>query len=113
MNNLRFRNDIQHKKISEIFQKNPYLSPYTNSRIYDKNLDHIFRNAPGHFLEASIENQKKLIKNASFFKNYAGKDVYGNHWHAPIIEDGMEIWTSSRAGFIRNGGVNYPPKLRK
>jgi hypothetical protein len=81
----------------------------TNFRIFEKNIKHIFRNAPGHLQDTTM-NRKLLVDTASNPKNYLGKDKFGNHWHAEIQPDGSQVWTSSRNGKIRNGGLNKSSK---
>ena len=50
-----------------------------------------------------------MLETASNPKNYLGIDNHGNHWHAQILSDGTQAWTSSRSGEIRNGGINTTP----
>lgn len=78
--------------------------------IYEKNINHIFRDAPGHFKNNTKVNREMLIETASNSKNFLGKDRFGNEWHSQIIKDGRQVWTSSRNGKIRNGGVNESPR---
>jgi hypothetical protein len=77
--------------------------------IYEKNLKHIFRSAEGHLSDTAL-NRRLLINTASSPKNYLGKDRFGNIWHAEIQKDGTQIWTVSRNGQVRNGGINQHPR---
>jgi RHS repeat-associated protein len=81
---------------------------HISKAIYEKNAKHIFRNAPGHLADTPF-NRKLLIQTARNSKNYLGIDQFGNIWHAKLQSDGSQIWTISRNGLIRNGGVNKQP----
>ena len=71
-------------------------------------LKHIFRKAEGH-LEDSPENRKLLLDLANNAGCHAGKDSRGNDWNCMDMDDGSQLWVSSRDGIIRNGGLNIPP----
>lgn len=76
----------------------------------DSQLMHIFRKARGH-LEDSPENRRLLVELANDEKYHAGKDSRGNDWHYKNLEDGTQLWASSRmAGSmpLRIPGMNVP-----
>lgn len=75
----------------------------------DAQLKHIFRKARGH-LEDTPENRKLLQDLANDARYHAGKYTHGNDWHFKTLEDGSQIWTSSRDGIIQEGGLNNPPR---
>ena len=56
------------------------------------------------------ENRKLLQDLANDARYHAGKDTHGNDWHFKTLEDGSQIWTSSRDGIIQEGGLNNPPR---
>ena len=72
-------------------------------------LDHIFRNDSGHFLEDTLENRNVLLDTASR-NNFIKTDEFGNNWFAKLLDDGTEVWVSVRNGIIQNGGVNQVPQ---
>ena len=41
---------------------------------------------------------------------HAGKDIHGNDWNIRDLEDGSQLWVTSKNGVIQNGGLNKPPK---
>ena len=75
----------------------------------DSQLKHIFRKADGH-LEDTPENRQLLLDLANDVNCHAGKDVYGNDWHFKELDDGSQLWISSRNGIIQEGGLNHPPR---
>ncbi len=75
----------------------------------DSQLKHIFRRARGH-LEDTPENRQLLLNLANDEKHHIGKDSYGNDWHYKQLEDGSQLWVSSRNGIIQEGGLNSPPR---
>lgn len=77
--------------------------------ILESNAGHIFRNATGHLADTPA-NRQLLINTASRAGNLLGADKYGNQWHAQILRNGHQVWTSSRGGVIRNGGLNTAPR---
>ncbi len=80
------------------------------NRIFERNAKHIFRDAPGHLPDTPI-NRDLLNSTLSEGKNFLGRDRFGNDWFARTLSDGRQVWTSSRDGLIRNGGVNETPKV--
>lgn len=73
-------------------------------------LQHIFRNAPGH-LSNSATNQQLLLRVVNNPKNALGTDRFGNVWSALLRQDGTQILVQSRNGVIQNGGVNQVPRV--
>lgn len=92
------------------FGRGPYTQFLIKVVIAQKSADHIFRNAPGHFREDTEENRRLLESVANDRNSYLGNDKYGNSWHARTQNDGTQIWTQSRNGEIRNGGINKTPR---
>ena len=74
----------------------------------DSQLKHIFRKANGH-LEDTPDNRKALEELTNKIECYAGKDALGNDWYYKNLEDGSQLWASSRNGIIQDGGLNNPP----
>ena len=74
----------------------------------DSQLKHIFRKARGH-LEDSPQNRQKILELANDPKCYGGKDRKGLDWHYRILDDGSQLWVTTRNGIIQDGGVNNPP----
>ena len=74
----------------------------------DSQLKHIFRKARGH-LEDSPQNRQKILELANDPKCYGGKDRRGLDWHYRILDDGSQLWVTTRNGIIQDGGVNNPP----
>jgi hypothetical protein len=81
----------------------------TSSKFFEKNIKHILRDDPGH-LPNTPANRQLLLDVAGNPENFLGVDKHGNAWHAKTQSDGTQIWTSSRGGEIRNGGINSSPK---
>lgn len=75
----------------------------------DAQLKHIFRNTDGH-LEDTPGNRELLQALANDMRCHAGRDLHGNDWHFKELEDGSQLWTSSRDGIIQEGGLNNPPR---
>ena len=74
----------------------------------DSQLKHIFRKARGH-LEDSPQNRQKILELANDPKCYGGKDRRGLDWHYRILDDGSQLWVTTRNGIIQDRGVNNPP----
>lgn len=77
--------------------------------VNDAQLKHILRNAEGH-LPDTPENRRLLEELANDVKSHAGKDIRGNDWNIRDLEDGSQLWVTSKNGVIQNGGLNKPPK---
>jgi hypothetical protein len=72
-------------------------------------IDHIFRDAPGHLIDDTFDN-RQLLQNAVSSENFVRTDQWGNQWFARLLEDGTEVWVKVRNGVIQNGGVNQVPR---
>ncbi len=83
--------------------------PKTSSKFFERSLKHIFRDKPGH-LPDTPANRQLLLEISGDSKNFLGTDKYGKTWHAKTQKDGTQVWTCSRNGEIRNGGLNKAPK---
>ncbi len=59
----------------------------------------------------SEDNKQKLLALANDPRYYIGTDERGIEWSRKILEDGTELWVSSRNGIIQNGGINNPPHM--
>ncbi len=75
----------------------------------ESQLKHIFRNEPGH-LSDTPTNRKLLQELANDISCHRGRDSRGNDWSTKVLEDGSQLWVSSRNGIIQNGGINKPPR---
>jgi len=58
------------------------------------------------------ENEKLIYDIANDPDCYLGPDNHGKHCYAKMLEDGKQIWAECRNGYIRNGGINEPGKIR-
>lgn len=76
----------------------------------DSQLKHIFRKARGH-LEDSPQNRQKVLDLANDSKCFGGKDSRGLDWYYRILEDGSQLWVTTRNGIIQDGGLNNPPHM--
>ena len=76
----------------------------------DSQLKHIFRKARGH-LEDSLQNRQKIMDLANDPKCFGGKDRRGLDWYFRILEDGSQLWVTTRNGIIQDGGLNNPPHI--
>lgn len=70
---------------------------------------HIFRDAPGHFIEDTIVNRNLLLKTISP-DNFKFVDKFGKQWFYETIKNGIEIWVTTLNGIIRDGGFNNTPR---
>jgi filamentous hemagglutinin len=78
--------------------------------IDESRIDHIFRQAEGHFGEDTSINRQTLIDVASRPPNLLGTDPFGNAWYAQTLADGRQVWVQVRDGRITNGGINLTPR---
>ena len=72
-------------------------------------INHIFRDAPGHIIDDTFDNRKLLTDTLSS-RNFVKTDEFGNNWFARLLDNGTEAWVEVRNGMIRNGGINSIPK---
>jgi hypothetical protein len=72
-------------------------------------LQHIFRDATGHFAVDTAAN-RALLASTVQPGNFVGVDKYGNQIYAQQLSDGTEVWVEVRNGTIRNGGLNETPR---
>ena len=76
----------------------------------DSQLKHIFRKERGH-LEDSPQNRQRIIDLVNDLKYYGGKDQRGLDWYYKKLDDGSQLWATTRNGIIQDGGLNNPPQL--
>jgi hypothetical protein len=81
-----------------------------NVVIDEDRIDHIFREAEGHFPTDTTDNRRALIGTASRPGNFAGTDRFGNDWFSETRSDGTQIWVQVRESKITNGGVDMTPR---
>jgi RHS repeat-associated protein len=81
------------------------LTPFLES-----NLAHIFREAPGHLANDTLEN-RLLLQNAVNPDNYVSTNpVSGAATYRELLPNGAQVWVTVRSGAITNGGVNQVPR---
>lgn len=73
-------------------------------------LKHIFRDAEGHFKEATPENCAALEDVANNPNSKLGTDSREETWYARETADGKQILVECRKGTTRDGGINEIPK---
>jgi RHS repeat-associated protein len=73
------------------------------------NLDHIFRDAPGHLAEDTPEN-RALLQSAVRSGNYVRTGGGGEEVYRETLPDGTQVWAEVFDGKITNGGVNQTPR---
>lgn len=71
---------------------------------------HAFRKARGHLID-STENRGLVLDMAKQAKNRLGECKKGNVWYAEILDNGQQLWASTRDNLIRNCGLNEIPLL--
>ena len=79
-------------------------------RIDEDRIDHIFRDAVGHFRQDTPANRQALLETAGDSGNFVGRDRFGNEWFAALQTNGTQIWVQVREGKVKNGGVNVVPR---
>ena len=84
-------------------------APNPDSKIFEKNAQHIFRNDPGHVSDTS-ENRQMLQDLVTNNDNKLGTDMHGNIWYGNNLPDGKQQWAWTRDGQIRDGGLNQVPR---
>jgi hypothetical protein len=81
------------------------LTPFS-----ENNLEHIFREAPGHLADDTTEN-RLLLQNAVNPDNYVSTNaVSGVSTYRQLLPNGEQVWVEVRNGVITNGGVNQVPR---
>jgi filamentous hemagglutinin len=73
-------------------------------------LRHIFSARTAHLADTPA-NRKLLMDVANDRKSMLGKDKFGNVWHARTLDDGTQVWISTRNRVIQNGGLNDTPRV--
>ena len=82
-----------------------------NEKEFDeKSVNHIFRDAKGHFKKDCKENRKIILDTVNNRKNFLGKDKYGSEWYSSILDTGKQVWAQVRSNKIRNAGINDVPR---
>lgn len=90
-------------------EKTPEPSLHNEMPENDGQTKHMLDDRGGHIPDTP-DNRKKLIDLANDDKYYKGVDSrYGNTWHSKKLKDGSQMWSESRNGKIRNGGINKEP----
>jgi hypothetical protein len=77
--------------------------------IDERRAPHIFRQARGHFREATPVNRRILLDVANRPENFRGTDGFGTDWFMETLDDGPQVWAQVRDGKIMNGGLNPRP----
>lgn len=75
----------------------------------DSQLQHIFRDAPGHFANDTPANRGLITGTLSDPANYVGTDAYGNEIYTQPLPDGRQVWVQIRGDVIQNAGINDVP----
>jgi hypothetical protein len=70
---------------------------------------HIFRQADGHYSEATPSAIREINQAASSRGTFHGRDSYGNIWQSRINTDGSQTWVRIRNDVITNAGRNPTP----
>ena len=79
------------------------LAPFLDGAV-----EHIFREAPGHF-EVDTAEARELLQTTVTEANFVGVRQYGNRVYQQVLETGIQIWVHARDGTIRDGGRNLSP----
>jgi len=74
----------------------------------EKALPHIFRRAPGHFVQDTAA-ARELIQTTVTEANFVGLSAKGNQIYARLLDTGAQIWVHVWNGAIRDGGRNDVP----
>jgi len=74
----------------------------------EKALPHIFRRAPGHFVQETAE-ARELLQATVTEANFVGTR-YGSAVYQRILDTGTQIWVWVRDGTIREAGYNEIPR---
>jgi len=72
-------------------------------------LQHIFRDAPGHYAEDTPENRAQ-IQMAINQADFSHVDQFGNSIYGGLNSNGTQTWVSVQGGTIQNAGVNPTPQ---
>ena len=75
---------------------------------HSNSLGHIFRNAPGHLADDTIEN-RSLITSAVTQADRATTNAHGATTYYRTLPNGTQAWAEVFDGTIRNGGINRIP----
>jgi RHS repeat-associated protein len=77
--------------------------------IAEDSAEHIFREAPGHLAEDTVEN-RMLLEDAVRPGNYVMTKPPGVLVYREMLPDGEQVWVEVYNGRITNGGVNEAPQ---
>jgi hypothetical protein len=79
-------------------------------KIFEKNKEHIFRDAEGHLKEDTPDNRKILVDTIKG-EYFSHTDEHGKDIYARTLENGKQVWLHVWNGDeIRDGGVNDIPR---
>ncbi len=72
-------------------------------------LNHIFKNAPGHFSKKTPETVAYIAQAVSDPRNYGGSTIWGAKYYFKMMNDGTQAWAMVKNGKIISGGFNWKP----
>ena len=73
-------------------------------------VNHIFRDAPGHLLDTPA-NRQLLLRVADDPATTLGTNRWGVETSAQMLDDGTQVWVQTLYGIVQNGGLNLSPRV--